>query len=189
MFLVTSPACRAHRTAPLGAIPVPSSFTRPCQPNHPPTQPIATAKLPMATIATGQPHGVYRCHAIPSTPPDEREKVHVLLQQARLTSKYHRWQAVRPAQRRVRRLRGRNDRSDHRPLGPSGLRAKALEPSHHLISTFGVYWRHSPRDSSNTKKLPTTRTRTWNFTAKSSVICGRSRDTWPRARRRKLCFT
>ena len=139
LFLVTSPACRAHRTAPLGAIPVPSSFTRPCQPNHPPTQPIATAKLPMATIATGQPHGVYRCHAIPSTPPDEREKVPVLLQQARLTSKCHRWQAVRPAQRGVRRLRGRTDRSDHRPLGPSGLRAKALEPSHHLISTFGVY--------------------------------------------------
>ena len=111
LFLVTSPACRAHRTAPLGAIPVPSSFTRPCQPNHPPTQPIATAKLPMATIATGQPHGVYRCHAIPSTPPEEREKVPVLLQQARLTSKCHRWQAVRPAQRRVRL-------SEAAPIGP-----------------------------------------------------------------------
>ena len=67
-------------------------------------------------------------------PRSRRErKVPVLLQQARLTSKCQRWQAVRPAQRRVRRFRGRTDRSDHRPLGPSGLRAKALEPSHHLI--------------------------------------------------------
>ena len=44
-------------------------------PNHPPTKTIATAKLPMATIATGPSHGVYRRHAIPSTPPEEREKV------------------------------------------------------------------------------------------------------------------
>ena len=139
LFLVTSPACRAHRTAPLGAIPVPSSFTRPCQPNHPPTQPIATAKLPMATIATGPPHGVYRCHAIPSTPPEEREKVPVLLQQARLTSKPHPMASCATRTATCARLRGRTNRSDHRPLGPSGPRAKALEPSHPLISTFGVY--------------------------------------------------
>ena len=150
MFLVTSPACRAHRTAPLGAIPVPSSFTRPCQPNHPPTQPIATAKLPMATIATGQPHGVYRCHAIPSTPPDEREKVHVLLQQARLTSKCHRWQAVRPAQRRVHRAARRIDRPDHGPLESSDLRLNLPEQSPLPTSTTGAYRRHSPRDQKTT---------------------------------------
>ena len=73
-FRRTSPTCIAHRTAPLGAFPVPSSFIRLRQPNHPPTQPIATAKLPMATIATGPSHGAYRRHAIPSTPPKERER-------------------------------------------------------------------------------------------------------------------
>ena len=73
---------------------------------------------------------VRRTASIDATPsqaprPRRERKVPVLLQQARLTSKCHRWQAVRPAQRRVRRLRGRTNRSDHRPLGPSGLRAKS----------------------------------------------------------------
>ena len=135
LFLVTSPACRAHRTAPLGAIPVPSSFTRPCQPNHPPTQPIATAKLPMATIATGPSHGVYRRLAIPSTPPEEREKVCVCCSWRTRQQNATRWQAVRPAPRRLRRFRDRTNRPDHRSLGQSEIRANFLEPSPFSIST------------------------------------------------------
>ena len=131
LFLVTSPACRAHRTAPLGAFPVPSFFIRLRQPNHPPTQPIATAKLPMATIATGPSHGVYRRHAIPSTPPKEREKVCVCCSWRTKQQNATRWQAVRPAQRRLRRFRGRTDRSDHRSLGQSEIRANFS--SHYLI--------------------------------------------------------
>ena len=63
----------------------------------------------------------------------------VLLQQARLTSKCHRWQAVRPAQRRVRL-------SEAAPIGPiighsdrAASEQKAFEPSHPLISTLGFY--------------------------------------------------
>ena len=40
-----------------------------------------------------------------------------------------RWQALRPAQRRLRRFRGRTDRPDHRSLGQSEIRANFLEPS------------------------------------------------------------
>ena len=47
----------------------------------------------------------------PKHPARGERKVPVLLQQARLTSKCHRWQAVRPAQRRVRL-------SEAAPIGP-----------------------------------------------------------------------
>ena len=82
-----------------------------------------------------------RVGVVPSKapPPREREKFCVLLQQARLTSKSHPMASCATRTATCARLRGRTNRSDHRPLGPSGLRAKALEPSHPLISTFGVY--------------------------------------------------
>ena len=99
-------------------------------PTQPPThKPIATAKLPMATIATGPSHGVYRRHAIPSTPPKEREKVCVCCSWRTKQQNATRWQAVRPAPRRLRRFRDRTDRPDHRSLGQSEIRANFLEPS------------------------------------------------------------
>ena len=82
-----------------------------------------------------------RVGVVPSKapPPREREKFYVLLQQARLTSKSHPMASCATRTATCARLRGRTNRPDHRPLGPSGPRAKALEPSHPLISTFGVY--------------------------------------------------
>ena len=117
--------------------------------------------------------------------PRREAKVPVLLQQARLTSKCHRWQAVRPAQRRVRL-------SEAAPIGPiigHSDRAASEQKlsSHHTTSSqplasIDATLHETPAIQ---KKLPTTRTRTWNFAAQSPMICGRSRDTWPRARRRK----
>ena len=82
-----------------------------------------------------------RVGVVPSKapPPRERENFYVLLQQARLTSKSHPMASCATRTATCARFRGRTNWPDHRPLGPSGPRAKALEPSHPLISTFGVY--------------------------------------------------
>ena len=82
-----------------------------------------------------------RVGVVPSKAPPsrKREKMCGLLQQARLTSKPHPMASCATRTATCARLRGRTNRPDHRPLGPSGPRAKALEPSHTLISTFGVY--------------------------------------------------
>ena len=82
-----------------------------------------------------------RVGVVPSKapPPRERENFCVLLQQARLTSKSHPMASCATRTATCARLRGRTNRPGHRPLGPSGPRAKALETSHPLISTFGVY--------------------------------------------------
>ena len=59
--------------------------------------------------------------------------MHVLLQQARLTSKSHPMASCATRTATCARLRGRTNRPDHRPLGPSGPRAKssrAITPPH-----------------------------------------------------------